>query len=82
VSPKWDFRHKENGTYYLSWGCFYATGSSVYGPFVRRLRTVVCEPFIPHTSGIVLIHAAHPPHDGLVFVSMLIVCGLVLAIFI
>lgn len=27
------FLHKENGTYYLSWGCFYATGTSVYGPF-------------------------------------------------
>jgi hypothetical protein len=25
--------HKNGDTYYLSWGCFYATGSSVYGPF-------------------------------------------------
>ena len=27
------FIHKRNGTYYLSWGCFYATGTSIYGPF-------------------------------------------------
>lgn len=27
------FLHKNNGIYYLSWGCFYATGSSPYGPF-------------------------------------------------
>ena len=30
-------RHKENGTYYLSWGCFYATSTSVYGPFVTQV---------------------------------------------
>lgn len=27
------FMHKYNGTYYLSWGCFYAMGASPYGPF-------------------------------------------------
>ena len=27
------FMHKRNGVYYLSWGCFYATSKSVYGPF-------------------------------------------------
>jgi hypothetical protein len=27
------FLHKINGIYYLSWGCFYAIGSSPYGPF-------------------------------------------------
>lgn len=27
------FIHKYNGTYYLSWGCFYATSKSVYGPY-------------------------------------------------
>lgn len=27
------FIHKFNGIYYLSWGCFYGTSSSVYGPY-------------------------------------------------
>ena len=27
------FIHKYNGVYYLSWGCFYATSASVYGPY-------------------------------------------------
>jgi hypothetical protein len=30
------FLHKYNGTYYLSWGCFYGTSSSPYGPFLYR----------------------------------------------
>jgi len=30
------FLHKHNVTYYLSWGCFYATSSSVYGPFTMQ----------------------------------------------
>ena len=28
--------HKHNGLYYLSWGCWYAVGSSPYGPFNYR----------------------------------------------
>jgi hypothetical protein len=27
------FMHKNGDVYYLSWGCFYATSKSVYGPF-------------------------------------------------
>ena len=27
------FIHKYNGNFYLSWGCFYGTSSSVYGPY-------------------------------------------------
>ena len=27
------FVHKHGSTYYLSWGCFYSTASSVYGPY-------------------------------------------------
>ena len=27
------FLHKANGLYYLSWGCFYGTATSVYGPY-------------------------------------------------
>ena len=30
------FMHKKSDTYYLSWGCFYATGKSVYGPFTMQ----------------------------------------------
>ena len=26
--------HKHDGNYYLSWGCFYGTSQSVYGPFL------------------------------------------------
>jgi len=28
------FLHKHNGTYYLSWGCFYGISSSPYGPYL------------------------------------------------
>lgn len=31
-----NFLHKKNGTYYLSWGSFYATSDSVYGPYTYR----------------------------------------------
>lgn len=27
------FLYTHNGTYYLTWGCFYSTGASPYGPF-------------------------------------------------
>ena len=27
------FIHKRKGLYYLSWGCFYGTSRSVYGPY-------------------------------------------------
>lgn len=27
------YLHKRNGVYYLSWGCYYATSASVYGPY-------------------------------------------------
>ena len=27
------FIHKYNGIYFLSWGCFYATSTSIYGPY-------------------------------------------------
>ena len=30
------FLHKRRGTYYLSWGAFYATATSVYGPYEYR----------------------------------------------
>jgi len=30
------YLHKRNGIYYLSWGCFYATGKSPYGPFTYK----------------------------------------------
>jgi arabinoxylan arabinofuranohydrolase len=41
------FIHKANGLYYLSWGCFYGTSSSVYGPYTFRgsfLSTDFIEP--------------------------------------
>jgi hypothetical protein len=30
------FMHKNGDTYYLSWGCFYSTSKSVYGPFTMQ----------------------------------------------
>ena len=30
------FLHKRNGTYYLSWGAFYATADNPYGPYIYR----------------------------------------------
>eukprot|EP00656_Telonema_subtile_P025310 TRINITY_DN27396_c0_g1_i1.p1 TRINITY_DN27396_c0_g1~~TRINITY_DN27396_c0_g1_i1.p1 ORF type:complete len:281 (+),score=39.09 TRINITY_DN27396_c0_g1_i1:346-1188(+) len=30
------FLHRHQDTYYLSWGCFYGTSSSVYGPYQTR----------------------------------------------
>ena len=30
------FLHKNGDTYYLSWGCFYATSKSVYGPYAMQ----------------------------------------------
>jgi len=30
------FIHKANGLYYLSWGCFYGTATSVYGPYTYQ----------------------------------------------
>lgn len=30
------FLHKNGDTFYLSWGCFYATGPTVYGPYTMQ----------------------------------------------
>lgn len=30
------FLHKNNGLYYLSWGCFYGISNSVYGPYETK----------------------------------------------
>lgn len=30
------FLYAQNSTYYLTWGCFYSTGASPYGPFTFR----------------------------------------------
>jgi arabinoxylan arabinofuranohydrolase len=53
------FMHKNNGVYFLSWGCFYATGKSVYGPFTMQgsvIDTAKIEPAFqcdgqPHQCG-------------------------------
>ena len=49
------FMHKANGLYYLSWGCFYGVGASVYGPFTyvgSALDTAFIEPaFRMNNSG-------------------------------
>ncbi len=30
------YLHKRNGIYYLSWGCYYAMSSTVYGPYLYK----------------------------------------------
>ena len=37
------FIHKMDETYYLSWGCFYATSSSIYGPFTMQVISYFCS---------------------------------------
>lgn len=37
------FLHKRGGTYYLSWGCFYAVSDNVYGPYTYKASIVIEE---------------------------------------
>eukprot|EP01051_Picozoa_sp_SAG22_P006786 SAG22_NODE_456_length_10273_cov_3.463436_4_plen_751_part_00 len=41
------FMHKNGDTYYLSWGCFYATAPSVYGPFTMQGTVVETAKIAP-----------------------------------
>lgn len=41
------FMHYYNGNYYLSWGCFYAMGKSVYGPFEYKGCIIDSSSFAP-----------------------------------
>ncbi len=41
------FMHFYNGSYYLSWGCFYAMGGSVYGPFDYKGCIIDSTSFAP-----------------------------------
>ena len=41
------FLHARNGTYYLSWGCFYATGTNPYGPFTYQGTVVQTDRIAP-----------------------------------
>ncbi len=41
------FVHERNGTFYLSWGAFYATSKSVYGPYEYRGVILNEESFAP-----------------------------------
>ena len=41
------FIHKNNGVYYLSWGCFYGTSSSVYGPYTYVGSVISTEAIDP-----------------------------------
>ena len=44
------FVHKRNGTYYLSWGAFYATSDNVYGPYEYRGAILNEDSFAPGYS--------------------------------
>nr|WP_298991089.1 family 43 glycosylhydrolase [uncultured Polaribacter sp.] len=39
------FVHKNNGKYYLSWGCFYAMSDSLYGPYDYKDSVIKQESF-------------------------------------
>lgn len=41
------FMHYYDGNYYLSWGCFYAMGKSVYGPFDYKGCIIDSSSFAP-----------------------------------
>ncbi len=41
------YLHKRQGIYYLSWGCYYAMGSSVYGPYDCRGSIILEENVAP-----------------------------------
>lgn len=41
------YLHKANGKYYLSWGCFYATADTPYGPYTYRGTCMNKESFAP-----------------------------------
>jgi len=41
------FVHKANGLYYLSWGCFYGTATSVYGPYTYRGSAIATAALAP-----------------------------------
>jgi hypothetical protein len=45
------FLHAFNGTYYLSWGCFYGTSNSVYGPFKFQGSVIYDEFLAPSFQG-------------------------------
>ncbi|MFD0861620.1 family 43 glycosylhydrolase [Sungkyunkwania multivorans] len=40
------FVHKYNNTYYLSWGCFYATSQNLYGPYDYRDTVIKADSFV------------------------------------
>ena len=42
------FLHEWNGTYYLSWGSFYGTGASPYGPFDYRGSVITTAALAPN----------------------------------
>lgn len=44
------FLHKHNGKYYLSWGCYYAMGDNVYGPYTYKGCFIVKERTDPEFS--------------------------------
>lgn len=55
------FLHKHNDTYYLSWGCFYATSSSVYGPFVTQGAVISTAKIAPAFR---MNNSIPPPPEG------------------
>lgn len=41
------FLHKNNGLYYLSWGCFYGISTSVYGPYDMKGSVIDTAKIVP-----------------------------------
>jgi hypothetical protein len=60
------FMHKNGDTYYLSWGCFYSTSKSVYGPFTMQGSVIDTARLAPsfRCNGTCGYHGAPPPPPG------------------
>jgi len=53
------YLHKRDGVYYLSWGCFYAMGSSPYGPFYYKGSIIDQQNTAPDFRTENLVHDRH-----------------------
>lgn len=45
------YLHKRNGIYYLSWGCYYAMSSNIYGPYIYKDSILKVEDTSPVFRG-------------------------------
>lgn len=61
------FLHRHGETYYLSWGCFYATSASPYGPYEYRGTIMDERSFMPGTMAPTWPHGFRQGRHGSFF---------------